>query len=213
MRNNLAVPTFDEEQRLGAQGYTLVAGVDEVGRGALAGPVAAAAVILPAGLEQEWLGQVRDSKLLKPAVRRVLAGLIAKSALAVGVGMVSHEEIDAIGIAPASRLAMKIAVAQLSPVPQYLLVDYFRLPEIALPQKGIVGGDGICFSIACASIVAKVARDRLMKKLDRVYRGYGFARHKGYATGAHLDCISRLGPSPIHRRSFQPLREAGCPEA
>jgi ribonuclease HII len=186
--------------------------VDEVGRGALAGPVVAAAVILPVNARARWLRQVRDSKCLIPAMRERLFPRIQEITLSIGIGTASPEEIDSLGIALATRLAMKSAIEQLSPVPQHLLIDYFHLPELPIPQKGIVNGDGLCLSIACASIIAKVTRDRLMVEMDGVHRGYGFARHKGYGTEKHLACLNRLGPSPIHRRSFQPLKGLVCRE-
>jgi len=144
---------------------------------------------------------------LTPARRQLLFHYIHEIAIAVGIGMAPHEVIDTQGIIKATRLAMKLAIDQLSPPPQSLLIDYMRLPEVALPQKGIKNGDELCFSIACASIVAKVARDQLMIELDRTYPGYGLAHHKGYSTREHLTCLHRLGPSPIHRRSFQPVRD------
>ena len=199
-------PSFIEEETLLAQGIRLIAGVDEVGRGSIAGPVVAAAVILPDGFKASWLAEVRDSKQLCPAKRETLASHIRETAIAFGVGVVSHRLIDAMGIVMASKLAMKLAVDKLTPVPQYLLIDYLRLPAVPLPQKGIVDGDCKCFSIACASIVAKVARDEMMVKLDRHYSGYRWAENKGYCTEAHLAALSRLGPSPIHRRSFEPVR-------
>ncbi len=203
-------PSFAEEESLAAQGYPLVAGVDEVGRGALAGPVVAAAVILPRGLKAPWLRQVRDSKQLTPAVRELLCDYIHQAAIAIGIGTVGHEVIDAQGIIRATRLAMKSAIEQLVPPPQYLLIDYLNLPEVKLPQKAIVDGDSLCLSIACASIVAKVARDRLMVALDGLYPGYGLAQHKGYGTPQHLDCLHQRGPCPSHRRSFQPVRDMVC---
>jgi len=121
--------------------------------------------------------------------------------------MAPPEIIDAQGIIKATRLAMKLAIDQLSPPPESLLIDYMRLPEVPLPQKGITYGDRLCFSIACASIIAKVARDRLMIELDRNYPGYGLAQHKGYGTEKHLSCLHQLGPSSIHRRSFRPVRD------
>jgi len=124
-----------------------------------------------------------------------------------GIGMISSQTIDIQGIAKATRLAMKQAVDQLSPSADYLLIDYFRLPEVKLPQKGVIEGDSICFSIACASIIAKVTRDRVMVEFDKIYPGYGLADHKGYGTRRHLECLQRLGPCPIHRRSFQPVQE------
>jgi len=206
LRNKL-LPSFVEEEILEAQGFQRIAGVDEVGRGALAGPVVAAAVILPCHVDAPWLNQVKDSKQLSPARRQLLFHHIHEIAIAVGIGMAHHEVIDAQGIIKATRLAMKLAIDQLSPPPQSLLIDYMRLPEVSLPQKGIKNGDELCFSIACASIVAKIARDQLMIELDRAYPGYGLAHHKGYGTKEHLACLHRLGPSPIHRQSFQPVRD------
>jgi ribonuclease HII len=200
------MPSFIEEQLLAAQGYERIAGVDEVGRGALAGPVVAAAVILPRGANASWLDGVRDSKQLTPAKREILFNRIYERAVAIGIGATAHELIDKMGIVTATRLAMKEAVEQLSPPPESLLIDYMRLPEVELPQKGITNGDDLCFSIACASIIAKVARDRLMVLFDRVYPGYGLARHKGYGTREHFSRLVTLGPCPIHRRTFNPVR-------
>jgi len=200
-------PSFAEEKSLLSQGYWLVAGIDEVGRGALVGPVVAAAVILPQSVRARWRGKVRDSKQLSAAKREFLSECIHEVAVSVGIGVIAPGIIDAQGIARATRLAMKSAVSQLSPQPQYLLIDYIRLPEVPLPQKGVTDGDSLCFSIACASIVAKVARDRMMVELDAVYPDYGLARHKGYGTEEHLACLRRYGPCPLHRRSFQPVRE------
>ncbi len=205
--NNHHKPSFAEEKLLEAQGYRLVAGIDEVGRGALAGPVAAAAVILPCDVDVHYLRQVKDSKQLSPSTRELLFGYIQGIAIATGIGVTDHNAIDAYGIAKATRLAMKSAVAQLVPQPQYLIIDYIRLPEVAIPQKGIFGGDSLCLSIACASIIAKVARDRLMVEFDKVYQGYGLARHKGYGTEGHLSCLKKMGPCPIHRRSFRPVKD------
>jgi len=205
--NNHQKPSFAEERLLEAQGYRLIAGVDEVGRGALIGPVVAAAVILPPDVNTHWKDKVRDSKLLSPGRREYLFALIHETAIAVGIGMIAPEIVDSQGIVRATRLAMKSAIDQLVPEPQYLLIDYLRLPEVTLPQKGITDGDSLCFSIACASIVAKVARDRLMVEMDRTYTGYGLAKHKGYGTKEHLACLRRQGPCPLHRRSFRPVRE------
>jgi len=207
LAKNLQIPSFAEEEMLQAQGYQRIAGIDEVGRGALAGPVVAAAVILPCHIDAPWLNQVKDSKQLSPARRQLLFHHIHEIAIAIGIGMAHHQVIDAQGLIKATRLAMKLAVDRLSPPPESLLIDYMLLPEVPLPQKGITGGDKLCFSIACASIIAKVARDQLMVELDRNYPGYGLARHKGYATKEHLACLRRLGPSPIHRQSFKPVRE------
>ena len=206
MANNLK-PSFAEEKTLQVQGYRFIAGIDEVGRGALAGPVGAAAVILPGKISAPWMDEVRYSKLLSPARRQLLFPHIYKVAVSVGIGVVSHEAIDARGIVKATIQAMKLAMGQLSPPPDYLLIDYMHLPEVPLPQKGIVNGDGLCFSIACASIMAKVTRDRLMIEQNEIYPGYGLAQHKGYCTEEHFSSLCRLGPSPIHRRSFRPVKD------
>ena len=204
---NPQIPSFAEERILEAQGYQHIAGIDEAGRGALAGPVVAAAVILPRHIDAPWQKLVRDSKQLSPARRQLLFHHIHNIAVAIGVGSVSHEVIDAQGIIRATRLAMKLAVDQLSPPAETLLIDYMHLPEVELPQKGVTDGDSLCFSIACASIIAKVTRDQLMRELDSSYPGYGLAHHKGYGTREHLACLCQLGASPIHRRSFQPVKD------
>lgn len=203
----MQVPSLAEEVKLRAQGYQLIAGIDEVGRGALAGPVVAAAVILPCQIDTPWLDQVRDSKQLSLARRELLFGHIREIAVSVGIGMVHREVIDDQGIVKATRLAMKLAIDHLSSPPESLLIDHIRLPEVPISQKGITNGDELCLSIACASIVAKVTRDHLMIELDRIYPGYGLARHKGYGTEAHVSCLYRMGLSPIHRRSFHPVKD------
>ena len=192
--NNLQIPSFAEEERLEAQGYRLIAGVDEVGRGALAGPVVAAAVILPCQIDVPWLNQVKDSKQLSPSSREFLFPHIHQIAISIGIGVIPNDTIDNQGIIKATRLAMKSAIDQLSPPPESLLIDYMLLPEVPLPQKGIKDGDCLCVSIACASIIAKVARDRLMIEFEQVHPGYGLAQHKGYGTRMHLSCLRRLGP-------------------
>jgi len=207
LKNNLRMPSFTEEKILEAQGYQYIAGIDEAGRGSLAGPVVAAAAILPCHIEGPWLNQVKDSKQLSPARRESLFHHIQEAAISIGVGVAQHEVIDAEGIIKATRLAMKRAIGQLWPPPEFLLIDYMRLPEVPLPQKGITNGDSLCFSIACASIMAKVSRDHLMVELDRIYPNYGLAQHKGYGTEGHLACLRRLGPSPIHRQSFKPVKD------
>lgn len=205
--NNRQKPSLAEEKKLAKQGYRLIAGIDEVGRGALAGPVVAAAVVLPRRLKGAWLDEVNDSKLLSPIKRESLSHHIHETAISIGIGTTPPGKIDELGIVNATRLAMKAAIEQLSPPPQSLLIDYMSLPEVTLHQKGITNGDRLCFSIACASIIAKVARDRMMVALDRIYHGYGLAQHKGYCTEKHLSCLRQLGPSPIHRCSFRPVRD------
>lgn len=200
-------PSFKEEHRLYREGYRNIAGLDEAGRGALAGPIVAAAVILPRRVRASWISEVRDSKMLTPRARLVLFEYICDSALGVGFGMVSHDYIDRWGIASANRLAMQQAVEQLAPSPDFLLIDYLRLPDVDLPQKGITDGDALCTSIACASVVAKVIRDRIMIMLDNVVPGYNLGQHKGYGTEEHIYCLEQLGPSSIHRISFQPLKD------
>ncbi|MGQ9841176.1 MAG: ribonuclease HII [Anaerolineae bacterium] len=199
------------EQALWAAGHLAVAGVDEAGRGAWAGPVVAAAVILPpdAAALAPLLGKVNDSKQLSPAARTQLFGLIQQHALAVGVGRAEAPFIDQIGILPATRQAMRDALAALGRPYDFVLLDYLTLPELAWPQRGIPHGDARSLSIAAASIVAKVTRDRWMTELDRAYPGYGFAHHKGYGTAAHRTALARLGPCALHRLSFAPVRAAG----
>lgn len=200
-------PSFVEEEKLVVQGYRYIAGIDEVGRGALAGPVVAAAVILPCRLKVRWLKQVRDSKLLTAQKRQYLFNYIHETALSIGVGIVSHQIVDARNIVRATKLAMMQAVSQLSPAADSLLIDYLLLPEVPLPQKGMVNGDCLCLSIACASIIAKVTRDRLMVEQDGIYPGYALGQNKGYWTQEHLANLRQLGPSPIHRRSFHPISD------
>lgn len=201
-------PTFIEEKRLVEQGYRFIAGVDEVGRGPLAGPVVAAAVILPLNLDVPWLHLVHDSKELTSKRRESLFSLIGEAAVAIGVGSTPPEVIDAEGIVRATRMAMRSAVANLPQPPDFLLIDFVALPEIVLPQRSITKGDSRCLSIACASIIAKVTRDRFMMELDKAHPGYGFARHKGYATREHLLNLRQLGACPIHRKCFTPVKSS-----
>lgn len=191
-------------------GYSAIAGLDEAGRGAWAGPVYAAAVILPPVAEclADLLGQVDDSKKLTPDTRVRLADLIRARAVAVGVGSVGAADIDRLGIASATRLAMMQAIAALSSAPDFLLIDFFTLPGVDLPQRGVPHGDALSLSIAAASIIAKVERDRWMTAQELQHRGYGFAAHKGYGTASHAAALNRLGPCPLHRISFRPVREA-----
>jgi ribonuclease HII len=189
------------ENALRRLGFDRVAGVDEVGRGCLAGPVVAAAVVLDPAAHVPGLA---DSKVVPPEERDLLAALIVARATAWAVAIVEADEIDRLNIHRASLQAMRQAVGRLAPLPDAVLVDGFRIPDLAIPQRGIVKGDRRCAAIAAASIVAKVARDRLMQALDAQDPRYGFARHKGYATAEHLDAVARYGYSAVHRRSFRP---------
>ncbi len=202
------IPSLKFERLFWSRGLGFIAGLDEVGRGAWAGPVVAGAVILPRlrRVPRE-LESVRDSKLLSPAQRQALFGPICAIALAHATGLATCAEIDQIGIAPATRLAMQRAVAGLALAPGALLIDAFRLPCFDLPQNAIIHGDQLSLSIACASIVAKVTRDRMMVELDAVRPGYAFARHKGYGTAEHRRTLEELGVSPDHRTSFAPVWE------
>mgnify|MGYP001096911196 CR=1 FL=1 len=200
-------PNLYHEDELKSQGYELIAGIDEAGRGALAGPVVASAVILPLANYPNWLKLVRDSKELSPKKRESLFDLIQKEALAVGTGIIAPEVIDSINILKATKLAMMEAVKKLPQQPQFLLIDRLTLPQCPIPQRGITRGDKLCLSIACASIVAKVTRDRIMEELDKAYPAYGLAKHKGYGTREHISCLRQLGPSPIHRLSFAPVKD------
>jgi len=199
-------PNLDHENELKSQGYELIAGIDEVGRGALAGPVVASAVILPHPANFSWLGLVRDSKELNYRKRESLFDLINKEAVAVGIGIVPPQVIDSINILKATKLAMIQAVEKLPKQPHFLIIDRVTLSQCPIPQRGITRGDKLCLSIACASIIAKVTRDRMMEEFDQIYPGYGFAQHKGYGTGEHMSCLQKLGPSPIHRLYFAPVR-------
>lgn len=198
-------PDLDEERTLLARGFRRIAGLDEVGCGCWAGPVLAAAVILPAGVELEL---ARDSKSLSPAQRERAAADIKTKALAWAVGQASAAEIDAINIRRAAALAMERAVESLPVRPEFLLIDAFRLPAVDLPQKNIIRGDAAVVSIAAASIIAKVARDALLADLAEKHPGYGFENHKGYGTREHRDALSRLGPCPEHRLTYQPVRRS-----
>ena len=185
-------------------GYGCVAGIDEAGRGPLAGPVTAAAIVLPDGVE---LPGVTDSKKLSPGRRAELYELIISSASAVGIGSSDAGLIDEINILQATLAAMKQAVSGLALVPDYLLIDGISKVPLPIPQKTIKKGDSLSLSIAAASIVAKVTRDRLMVEYDARFPGYGFAAHKGYGCASHLAAIAQLGPCEIHRKSFRGVRE------
>ncbi len=195
------------EQRLWDIGIQRIAGIDEAGRGALAGPVTAAAVILPPEerIARE-LGGVRDSKQMTATKRESWTQTIQKVSLSFGVGFTSSEEIDSLGIVPATQLAAQRAIDTLVISPEYLLLDYILLSNSDLSQTSLVKGDIRSLSIAAASVLAKTTRDALMIELDAQYPSYGLANHKGYGTAAHREAISKSGPSPIHRLSFEPNR-------
>ena len=202
------LPSLAYEMRLWDAGYRYVAGLDEAGRGSWAGPVVAAAVILPSNQPQlaQVLAGVRDSKTLTAARRETLLDTIEKHALAWGVGVVPPREIDTGGIVPATSRAMALALEALSTPADHLLIDYLTLPALSLPQISLPKGDALVLSIAAASIVAKVNRDRMMLDLDAQFPGYSFGRHKGYGTPQHQAALSRLGPCAAHRLSFAPLQ-------
>jgi len=209
--DQLPADTLAYEKNAHSQGFLRIAGVDEVGRGPLAGPVMAAAVILPPGLH---IPGIDDSKKLSPLKREILFDVITSKALAIGTGIVEPEIIDSINILQATRLAMLNAVGQLSPLPDFLLIDGITPINTSIPQKTIKKGDSLSLSIAAASIIAKVTRDRLMVEMDRRYPGYGFAGHKGYGSALHLEAIRQLGPCPIHRMTFGGVKEhVQCPSS
>ena len=194
----LAAP-YRFEAQAWRTGLTRVAGVDEAGRGPLAGPVVAAAVVIAPDRRIRGLA---DSKVLPPDRREELYGLIQERAVAVGVGIVDHLTIDRINILEATRLAMGQALTALALIPELIITDFVPLRIVPCPQRNLVDGDARCASVAAASIVAKVTRDRLMCELDTKFPAYGFARHKGYATAEHIAAIDRHGLCPLHRRSF-----------
>ncbi len=197
-------PDLSIEKRLWDAGWACVAGIDEAGRGALAGPVCTAAVILPNLPEHtRILAGVRDSKQMTQLQRERFEPLIKEIAVTWGVGFAAAAEIDEIGILPATRLAAKRAVEALYPTPDYLITDYLKLLDIDLPQEKFVKGDMRSLSIASASVLAKTARDAQMRILDEQFPGYALSRHKGYGTKAHREAIRKLGKSPIHRQTFQ----------
>ncbi len=200
------LPTLNEEIRAWREGYRHVAGIDEAGRGPMAGPVVAAAVILDPQFAATWWSELRDSKLLVAKRRAELARRLGESA-AFGIGAASNEEIDGLGLLEATRQAMLRAVAALPCRPNALLIDAVRLPQDgAWKQRSIIHGDALALSVAAASVLAKVERDRLMDEYDRSYPLYGFSHNRGYCTPGHLRALAEHGPCPIHRRSFAPVR-------
>ena len=205
----VAHPTLCEEQRFIDHGYRSLAGIDEAGRGAWAGPVAAAAVVLPTDEPAllHRLRGVRDSKLCTPHQRDELYDLLRDAALRWAVSLVPALRIDQVGIVSATREAMQGAVAQLDPSPDALLIDALPLPSLPIPQRVLIKGDVRCLSIAAASILAKVTRDRAMLLMDEEYPGYGFCAHKGYGTPEHRAALDWLGPTDAHRWYFTPVAE------
>jgi ribonuclease HII len=201
-------PTLAHERRLQRHGYSLIAGIDEAGRGAWAGPVVAAAVIFPLQNHSltKTLRGVNDSKQLTPRRREALIPVIQAASVTVGIGLATPTEIDTLNILAATRLAMQRAVAMLHPQPEALLIDAVNLSSLlSLPQRSMNYGDCISLAIAAASILAKVTRDRIMRDLDARHPGYGFARHKGYGTALHKVALEELGVSEAHRRSYGPV--------
>lgn len=190
------------EKELYAQGIQLIAGVDEVGRGPLAGPVVAAAVILPQGCK---ISGLNDSKRIPKSKHKKIYESVLKNAIAIGIGVKDNQVIDHVNIYEATKLAMVEAIAQLDPQPQHLLIDAMKL-DLAIPQTSIIRGDANSLSIAAASIVAKVTRDQMMEDWDQIYPGYDFAQNAGYGTAKHLAGLQKLGVTPIHRRSFEPIK-------
>jgi len=192
------------EKQAVQSGYKVIAGVDEAGRGPLAGPVVSAAVVLPENFD---VSGINDSKTLSEKRRQALFPVIKNQAIAFGIGMADHGEIDRINILQASLLSMKRAVENLKVTPDYLLIDGKFAIDSTIDQRPLIKGDGLSLSIAAASILAKVTRDRIMADLDRQYPGYGFSRHKGYPTKAHKAAILAHGPCPVHRKSFKGVKD------
>lgn len=201
---------LNKESQLWSSGYKLIAGIDEAGRGPLAGPVVAACVVLKENfsLDSELLKAVKDSKKLKAKTRQELFTKIKQEALAVEIGVVSHQTIDKINILEASFLAMRRALEKINPQPDFILVDgKFKIPKIMTPQEAVIDGDNKLFAIAAASIIAKVSRDYLMEEYDKKYPLYNFKQHKGYGTKHHLEKLKEHGPCPIHRLSFRHVKK------
>jgi ribonuclease HII len=204
----MILPNLEYESQLWLEKKTIIAGIDEAGRGAWCGPVTAGAVILPASSSMlNKLYGVRDSKLMTARQREKSALLIKEMALDWQVGLATHTEIDALGIVAATRLAMQRAIAGLHPHPEFLLIDAVKLPQVHIPQKSIIKGDQHSLSIAAASVLAKTTRDAYLIQMAKEYPGYGFERHKGYGTRLHQHTLHDLGPCPIPRQSFAPLKK------
>ncbi len=214
------IPSLTFEHAYWMRHLAQVAGIDEAGRGAWAGPVVAGAVILPRVHRiKDWatsralspLARARDSKLLSPTQRAALVAPIHAAALAYATGSATHTEIDTLGIVPATRLAMQRAIQALAIPPDALLIDALKLAAFTQPQTAIIHGDQLSLSIACASILAKVARDAMLIALDAEFPGYAFAQHKGYGTAQHHAALQALGVSPVHRITFAPIKNLGAP--
>jgi ribonuclease HII len=201
---NLTRPSSRFEDQAAAEGASRIAGIDEAGRGPLAGPVVAAAVVLPS---YDLIPNLNDSKLLTPAQREDLCSLIKANAVGIGIGVVDVDQINEINIYQATRSAMCQAVSRIRPLPDYLLIDGNIKLDVELPQLSIIKGDRLSFSVAAAGIMAKVTRDKIMMELHEMFPEYGFDHHKGYATREHKEAILRHGPSPVHRRFFKGVRD------
>lgn len=203
------MPTLTYEKALQMEGFFCIAGIDEAGRGAWAGPASAAAVILPNALDASFSASIRDSKLLTPAQRKTAAVEIRERCVGASIAFATAAEIDEIGILNATKLAMTRAISGLIPAPDALLIDFIRLDSLRMRQRTPAHGDRDSLTIAAASILAKTARDEWMERAaEAAYPGYGFARHKGYGTRIHQEALITLGVSPIHRHSYAPVRSA-----
>ena len=202
------MPNLDIEQDVRSVQYKYIAGVDEVGRGPLAGPVVSAAVVLPHDLvgDEDWLSVINDSKKLSELKRQMAYEIISREAVSVAVGITNPSTIDSVGILPATISSMFTALRGLEVSPDFVIFDFIPLKDCEYPYRTVVKGDTKSYSISAASIIAKVTRDELMKEADEQYPGYGFSGHKGYGTAKHLDAIKRLGPCEIHRRSFAQIK-------
>jgi len=194
---------YEQERLLTSSGYNLIAGVDEAGRGPLAGPVVVGAVILPLGCHLPF---INDSKKLSAMQREKLYHLIREVAIAVQYAVIDRETIDRLNIYQATVLGMYTAIQQLVPRPEAVLIDAVPLPDLTIPSVSLIGGDAISASIGAASIIAKVERDRIMLTLDEQFPHYGFAKHKGYGTAEHMKALEQYGPCPMHRQSFEPIK-------
>ena len=201
------MPSLDFELDAFRQNYTFVAGIDEVGRGTIAGPVISGAVMFDLNKHFEFYKEINDSKKLTSKNRNSLSLLIKRFSISYGIGISSAKEIDHIGIVPATKLSMIRAINHLTPKPEYLLIDSLEIPEINIDQNSLIKGDNISISIAAASINAKVARDRMMEKYDKYFPNYSFKSHKGYYTKSHASELIQNGVTKIHRKTFAPIKD------